>query len=269
MKILCNIGPNWAIGGKDRALRLIDLAAGCGVHGVVFELFNADKLYRDETDRAKFRPFELNEDWIPELRSKAREQGLKFILAPYYLSALRFDVDAWKVDSSELTHEPLLRKMGEEGSPVYLGVAGADMEEIDSAIEWLRPDTERPEDIVIMHDSFGKPTKTKDLNLKKILDLGQEFFPLSVGASVHHTNLALAAIPVFYMADVLEVDFDGEDKKGIASAWSLAPSEVKQLMLLIRSLEDARQCKCAVTLVDEFSRIDKRRDKKDWLRPVL
>lgn len=275
MKILCNIGPNWAVGGKERALRLVDLAAGCGAQGVIFELFNVDTLYRKEDDRKRFRPFQLPNDLLPELYSRARNQNLEFIIAPFGKEFLRHDTDAWKVDSGEITHVPLLKELSRSKLPIYLGTAGSDMEEIDDAIEILRPDA-IPDDIVIMHDTFGRPTKLDELNLRRLLELGEhflrdlggEYLSLSTGACIHNNTTALAAMPVLYMAEVLEVDFDAEDGKGIASSWSFTPSGIRQLRVMIDSLNKARDCGCQMTLTDEFSRIDKRRSPEDWLRPV-
>ena len=275
LEFVAEIGSNWYTGdsggGLDRAKELINSAASHGADAVKFQLFRADKLNRDGGEAIK--GMELPVSWVEELFDHASSRNVEFLCTPFYVEAVRIlnpYVKRWKVASWDLTYAPLLDEISKTGKPVILSTGAATTDEIESAvIDHLRPRKEQLcNDITLLHCTGGYPTQPQDMMLVRIGELGAEFFPSHVGLSSHCTDIAVTASSVLYNAELIEVHYDLEDKKGVESGHSYTPSQFAKLVVLANKLRAAQDCDCVMTLSDKVARNMYRRDPSDWLRPV-
>ena len=127
--VIAEIGSNHD-GSLERALGLVDAAATAGADAVKFQSFRAATLlaprrplpgggWRPNEGYSTLERLELPVEWHAALRDRARERGVLFLSTPFdeeraaLLAAL--GVPAFKLASGDLTHLPLLRRVGGYG----------------------------------------------------------------------------------------------------------------------------------------------------------
>lgn len=277
VEFIAEIGSNWRNGSlaksKKRLFNLIDSAAHHGANAVKLQLFKADLLYRDTNKAKQVKEFELPIKWLPEIVEFCNKVGVEFLCTPFYpdvVDILNEYVSRWKVSSSDITYVPLLEKIRDTGKPVLLSTGFSTMDEVEAAIEVLAPDTNIvPEHITLLHCTGGYPTVIEEVNLKRILDLAETFFPLKVGFSVHTVLPHVVAASILYGVEVIEVHYDLADKEGVETLHSFTPNQFETLVQMTMDISLAKDCRCEMTLGDTIQRTSARRDPGDWLRPVL
>lgn len=278
VEYIAEISSNFVVNGKrakDRAMKLIEEAANSGATTVKFQLLKADLLYRNPDTRTAVEKVELPEEWIPDLMSHAEDNGVEFLCSPFYLDAVdlleHYNVERYKVASWELTNvddvNPLLVKIRDTEKPVLLSTGGATFSEVEHAIEILRPGEETPDDIILMHCNPAYPTSAENAELRRILDLATEFYPLYVGYSCHVADPIIAAASVMYQGKVIEVHFDLDDRKGNETVHSLTPAKFAEMVRYGDMLQKAVEGTPNDFDV-KFARKNYRRDPSDWLRGV-
>lgn len=271
VEVIAEIGSNWRVSddaGENlgRTLKLIDAAASCGVNTVKFQLFRADKLYRDQSRVEQLKPYELPVEWLPEIVGRCNENEVEFLCTPFYLDAVDIlgeFVKRWKVASPDIVYDPLLDKISNDVKPVLLSTGFSHVKEIRNALDILEP-----LDVTLLHCTGGYPTPVCDMNLRRLLDLGEHFFPHRVGFSSHTPVPYLVASSVLYGAEVIEVHFDLDDGLGIETKHSFNPKQLEELVKMARQFEEAKSCGCDMSLDDTVQRTQARRDPSDWLRTV-
>jgi N,N'-diacetyllegionaminate synthase len=277
VNLIADIGSNWAIGSnpKQRAKELIQLAAESQANVAKFQLFRADKLYRDKDKQDAIRQYELPIEWLRELKQVADDSNIELMITPFYLEAVdeleRLGVKRYKIASSDILYEPLLRLVGETKRPVIISTGAATNDEIENAYKWLRPnEDEFVNDVTFLHCVLGYPSAVGDMNLDKLMTLAEIVMPLNIGLSSHCIVPHVTAAAVFYPAvTTIEVHFDAEDRRGVEREHSYTPSALRQLVQTIEQFESAKSCGCTVSLVDAIGRSSYFRDPSDWLRPPL
>lgn len=264
--LVANLRNNWAV-GKNPKQRLFDLAQSaidCGVDAVQVHVF--DRLYREPERQKAADQYRLPPSWLPEL--KAHIGNTKLVVAPYHREAEHIieSADIIALDSFNLNHPGIVEYCSGIHKPLHISVCATDMEEIDDIIEKVRPGDEAPKDVTLLHHPVGKTAL--DLNLRRLLDLGQHFFPLPTGFQVEMNVPHLVASSVLYRIGVINVLFDGADGAGIESKHSFNSITLPQLTRTIEEFTQAMTCGCVWPLVDELARANNRRDPSDWLRPL-
>lgn len=141
-------------GSLDVAMRLIDMAADCGVDAVKFQTFQADKMvsrraakadYQKQTTSAKetqyemIKRLELDEAAHEVLVSHCRSKGLQFLSTPFDLESLdllanRLNLPCIKISSGEITNAPLLLEISRTGKPVIMSTGMSTLGEIETAL---------------------------------------------------------------------------------------------------------------------------------------
>lgn len=278
---VAEIGSNYYVEGKggslNRALELIAEAAAAGATTVKFQLW--DKLYANQEQQQVMNERKLPVEWLPELKKEADRCGVEFLVTPFSVAALEEIlpyVERIKIASWDITFEPLLEAVAETGLPVILSTGASDWEEVENAIEILRPGDEFPDDITLLYCHAGYPVKLEDVNLRGILDLaGQSVLDISelevmrVGLSSHYPDPMINASAVMYGAEMIEAHFDLADNKGLEAGHSLTPHQFKQMVSMAKAFEAA---KGSVLFEGEagrqFCRDNYRRNPEDWLRPA-
>ena len=277
IRFVAEISSNWRAGtdaqSKKRALELIKQAARHGATDVKFQLFRADLMTRNPNPA--LRSLELPVGWLSELHRCAEDNGVQFGCSPFYVDAVRElypFVSEYKVASWEITHVPLLEAIRDTDKNVVMSTGAAIFPEVDEALEILRPETDMAASdfgITLLHCTGGYPTRPEDLTLRRVLDLGDNYFPLNIGLSSHCIVPEVTAAAVLYQASMFEVHFDLEDRKGVENGHSYTPETFAKLVKYANLFKEAMDCQCEFTEDDLSAREQYRRDPSDWLRPYL
>ncbi len=254
--VIAEIGSNHD-GSLERALTLIDAAAAAGADAVKFQSFRAATLlarrrllpsggWEPAAAYATLERLELAAEWHVSLRDRARERGVLFLSTPFdeerasLLAAL--GVPAFKVASGDLTHVPLLRRIGSFGRPVLLSTGLATQEEVDVALAAIADGAgtrERRPPVVLLHCVSLYPLQPGDANLRALATL-RAHYGCPVGWSDHSPGHTLALGAVALGACVVEKHFtDDRSRPGPDHPFAMEPAEFRDLVSAVRELEAA------------------------------
>lgn len=214
------------------------------------------------------KQLELTESELMELKEYCQEQNLNFLVTPFDELSLEFLVDQCKVkkikvSSGDLTDTPFLWKIAKTGLPIILSTGMAMIGEIEKAlvvISYGYVETDKKhadfsweeahniffsdkgqrvlrQNVILLHCTTEYPAPFNEVNLLAISTLAK-IFQLPVGYSDHTEGSAASLGAVALGACVVEKHFTldktmaGPDHKA-----SLEPSELKNLVLMIRQIE--------------------------------
>lgn len=196
--LLAEAGVNHE-GDFDLAKRLVQEAAEGGADGIKFQTYKAEKIasknspaYWDLSKEPTTNQFELfkkyeqfGEDEFKALAKHCKECSIDFLSTPFDLDSATYLaplMDAFKVSSSDITNKPFLEHIAALGKPIILSTGASRVEEIEEALDWLRP-TKVP--VALLHCVLSYPTPDEHANLGMIVDLRRRFPENPVGYSDH------------------------------------------------------------------------------------
>ncbi len=93
-----------------------------------------------------------------------------------------FDMPAYKIASADLTYFSLLETVSSFGKPIILSTGAATFDEIHKTVEFLKT---LKANFALLHCVLSYPTQIKDANLKRIVELKNQFPDLIIGYSDH------------------------------------------------------------------------------------
>lgn len=243
-------------GSFELAKKMVDAAKDAGVDYVKFQTFNPNKLVSkyaekaeyqkkttgsDETQLQMLQKLTLTEDNFLSLRDYCREVGIGFISTPFDLDSIAFletfDMDFWKVPSGEVTNLPYLEAIARTKRKVVMSTGMCDMNEIQDAVEVLEKNGTT--NITLLHCNTQYPTPYEHVNLSAMYSI-RDAMHKEVGYSDHTQGIEVPIAAVAMGATVIEKHFtldknmEGPDHKA-----SLNPSELKQMVVAIRNIEQA------------------------------
>ena len=234
----------------DRALEIVEAAAGTGVHALKLQTYTADILTLDVSDCEFFIEdknslwkgkslYELYKeaytpwDWHEPIMERASELGMLCFSTPFDYTAVDFleelNVPAYKIASFENTHLPLIKKVAATGKPMIISTGMATIAELDEIVRTIRETG--CEQFVLLKCSSTYPATPKNSNVLTIPHM-RELFGCDVGLSDHTMGVGAALAAVAHGATVIEKHFtlrraDG----GVDSAFSLEPEEMRMLVV--------------------------------------
>lgn len=235
-------------GSKERAIEIIKRAAETGVDCLKFQTYTADTI----TLASNKSDFVINDEkslwngrqlhglyheahtpweWHEELFKVANDHGVIAFSSPFDETAVDFlndlNVPMFKVASFEITHLPLIRKIGQTGKPVIISTGMASVEEIETAINTAKEGG--TEDIIILKCTSQYPANASDANLATIADMSERF-GVQVGLSDHTLGIGVGIAAIGYGATVIEKHFTiDRSEGGVDSEFSMEPHEMKSL----------------------------------------
>lgn len=243
-------------GSFKLAKKMVDAAKEAGVDYVKFQTFNPKKLVSkyaekaeyqkertgsDETQLQMLQKLTLTEDNFLSLRDYCKEVGIGFISTPFDLDSIAFletfDIDFWKVPSGEITNLPYLEAIARTKQKVVMSTGMCNMNEIQDAIEVL--ENNGTSEIVLLHCNTQYPTPYEHVNLSAMNTI-KDTLHKEVGYSDHTQGIEVPIAAVAMGATVIEKHFtldknmEGPDHKA-----SLDPTELKQMVMAIRNIEQA------------------------------
>ena len=234
----------------NRALEIVEAAAGTGVHALKLQTYTANTLTLDLSEKEFFIEDKDNLwkgkslyglyqeaytpwEWHKPIMELARDLGMLCFSTPFDETAVDFleelDVPAYKIASSEIIHLPLVKKVAATGKPVIISTGMATIAEIDETVQTIRE--AGCEQFVLLKCTSTYPAFPENSNILTIPHM-RELFGCDVGLSDHTMGVGPAVAAVSHGATIIEKHFtlrraDG----GVDSAFSLEPEEMNSLVI--------------------------------------
>ncbi len=258
--VIAEIGHNHQ-GNLETALRMIQVAASCGVQAVKFQKRDNKTLYTREfynkpydnensygATYGEHREFlEFGMDEYRELKRCAEENQVEFMATAFDHKSVDFleelGVTCYKTASGDLTNIPLLTYIARLRKPMFISTGAATLDEIRIAYEAVIKHNDK---ICLMHCVAGYPTEYHNLNLRVIETLKREFPEAIIGYSGHDNGILAAVIAYMLGATVVEKHFTlNRSWKGTDHKFSLEPEglrkQVRDLRRVDMALGDGRR----------------------------
>ena len=234
----------------DRALAIVDAAAGAGADAVKLQTYTADTMTLDvrtpgfviedknslwagrqlyDLYKEAYTPWE----WHRPIMERAAQHGMHCFSSPFDESAVDFleslNVPAYKIASFECTDLPLIRKVASTGKPMIISTGMASLAEIDEAVRTAR--SAGCKDIILLKCTSTYPATPANTNIATIPHLREAFGTL-VGLSDHTMGVGVSVASVALGACLIEKHFTlARADGGVDSTFSLEPDEFKQLRI--------------------------------------
>lgn len=241
----------------ERAVKIVEAAKYAGADAIKIQTYTADTItlncdeswfqitqgtiWDGTTLHKLYEKAYTPWDWQPKLQKIANELGLDFFSAPFDFSSVGFlqklNIPAYKIASFEITDIPLIRKVAMIGKPIIISTGVATLADIELAVNTCREvGNER---IILLKCCSEYPTPYEDINLNTMKNLG-ETFGCIVGLSDHTMGDTVAVASVAMGAKMIEKHLTlSRADGGVDSAFSMEPSEFKQMVEHIRIVEKA------------------------------
>src|SRR2546423_13094083 len=154
--VIAEIGNNHQ-GSLEQAKQLVDAAKECGADAVKLQKRANRSLYTREFFEQPYdnefsfgrtygehrEALELSPDEYAALQAFARVVGITFFATAFDFESADFlaelDVPAFKMASGDLRNTPLLRRVATFGKPMIISTGGADMSDVERAVEAVFP----------------------------------------------------------------------------------------------------------------------------------
>lgn len=233
----------------ERALAIVDAAAGAGAHAIKLQTYTADSMTLDITEgefvisdpkslwkgqalHALYQQAYTPWEWHAPIMARAKEHGLLCFSSPFDESAVNFletlDVPCYKIASFECVDLPLIRKVAATGKPLLISTGMATVAEIADAVDTAR--AAGCKDLVLFKCTSTYPASPENTNLRTIAHM-RELFGCEVGLSDHTLGVGAAVAAVAFGASVIEKHFTLDRAEGgVDAAFSLEPSEFAGLV---------------------------------------
>lgn len=245
-------------GDINIAKELVDVAVEAGVDAIKFQTFKAEELVCKNAKKAEYqkqytekgesqlemlKKLELDFDKHKELVNYCNTKGIMFLSTPFDLKSIdlleELDLKIYKIPSGEITNYPYLKKIAGLKKKIIMSTGMCYLNEIKSALDVLKENGSKDEDITILHCNTEYPTPIEDVNLNAMITMKNEL-NVNVGYSDHTLGIEVPIAAVAMGASVIEKHFtldkqmEGPDHKS-----SLNPKQLKAMVEAIRNIEKA------------------------------
>lgn len=223
------------------AKKLIDIAIEAGCDAVKFQKRTIEIIYtKEELAKPRENPFggtngdlkrglEFGEEEYAEINRYCKEKGIIWYASCWDEPSVdfieKFNPPCYKIASASLTDDNLLKHTKAKGKPLILSTGMSTMEEINHAVNILGK-----ENLVLLHCTSTYPSDPKELNLKVIQKLKEEF-DCPVGYSGHEVGVASSVIAAVIGACMIERHITLDRAMwGSDQAASLEPQGLKRMI---------------------------------------
>lgn len=244
-------------GVLENAFRLIDAAVDAGVDYVKFQTFKTELSITKGAKKADYqientgkatesqyemvKKLELSYEQHELLIEYCKKRKIKFFSTAFDLESLdylaKIGLEIVKIPSGEITNLPYLRHAAGLFKEVILSTGMAEMSEIRNALDVFIASNIPLENITILHCNTEYPTPMKDVNLKAMSHIENEF-KTKVGYSDHTLGIEVPVAAVALGAVIIEKHFTlDKNMEGPDHAASIEPQELLSMVTAIRNIE--------------------------------
>ena len=232
-------------GDKASLINLLEKADQTGADFVKIQVFNFTELvHLTEGETSDLEQIELSiNDWL-DILSFAESNNINLLAEVYDLPSLQIlknkpSIAGFKIPTADINNSELIKEVAKEAKPVFIGIGGAKIYEIEESIKELSLNGATK--IILLHGIQSFPTKLEDSFLSKV-PLLKEKFNLEIGYADHidaedkHLAILVPSIAVAMGAKYIEkhITLD-RSKKGFDYYSSLNPDEFTNFIKLIKS----------------------------------
>ena len=233
----------------NRAMKIVEAAKAAGVDAVKLQTYTADTMTIDKRDGDFFindekslwngkSLYELYQqaytpwEWQEKIFARCKELGIVCFSTPFDATAVDFleglSCPIYKIASFENIDLPLVRKIAKTGKPIIASTGMATFAEIDDLVHVARENG--CSELTLLKCTSNYPATPDGSNLLTMQDM-KRHFRCDVGISDHTLGIGVAVAAVALGASVIEKHFTlSRSDGGIDAAFSLEPSEMKQLV---------------------------------------
>lgn len=254
--VCAEIGHNHG-GSVETAVKMIKVAARCGVDAVKLQKRDNARLYSRELLEQAYsnensygatygehrHALELGLKQYVSCRTVAGSFSVDFFATAFDEASADFlcevDVPAIKIASGGLTDLALLQYVGSLGTPIILSTGGGSWADVDAAVNVLLAGSSP---FALLHCTAAYPVwNYAELNLLAIVEMRARYPETVIGWSGHDSGIAMSLVAYAYGASIIEKHFTtNRALKGTDHAFSLEPSGMQKLC---RDLERAYEAK--------------------------
>ena len=247
--IIAEVGNNHN-GDIALAKRLVDLSVEANADCVKFQMRDLTSLYVKEENSSfdlgtqytldLLKKFQLTDDELFEVFDYAKSRNIIPLCTPWDLKSFqkleKYGLEGYKVASADFTNFELLEVLCDTGKPLICSTGMSTENEIRSSVNFLK---NKCGQYALLHCNSTYPTPFKDVNLNYLPRL-EELADSVIGYSGHERGYAIPLGAVSMGARIIEKHFtidrgmEGNDHKV-----SLLPEEFKQMVFMIRNLEES------------------------------
>lgn len=240
-------------GDYKLARKLIKLAKESGADCAKFQMRDMESLYKNK-GMAGDASDDLGTQYTMDLLTRfnlptkdmfklfdyCKELGLEPLCTPWDTKSVdlleEYGMQFYKVASADMTNHQLLQRLSETGKPLIISTGMSNSDEIKETASLLR---RKGVAFMFLHCNSTYPAPYKDVNLsylKHLADIGECLVGYSGHERGYHIPLAAVALGVKVVEKHFTVnrDMEGNDHKV-----SLLPEEFKQMVTMIRDIEES------------------------------
>ncbi len=216
--VIAELGVNHD-GSAERALALVDAAAGAGADAVKVQWFEAERLMSRASRLAGYqreagerdpvemlRRLELGADAMAAVVDRAHARGVAAIVTVFSAAlvpgAVSLAWDAYKTASPDIIHRPLLEALCAAGKPLIVSTGAAELQEVLRASLWLE-DARREGRLAFLQCVSSYPAADEDAALGGMAALSGAL-DLPIGYSDHTAGIDTGELAVSLGAVILE-----------------------------------------------------------------
>jgi sialic acid synthase SpsE len=242
----------------SNATKLIDAAVNAGADAVKFQTYSSETLYASNApDFAGYKninqlikDIELPREWQKDLKAYCDDKGIEFMSTPFDEKAveelLDLGVRRMKIAGFEATDPRFVEMVASTKLPIIMS-AGIGFH----GVGWRRfADIfkKHGNHLTLLHCNNAYPTPIEDVRLDSMPSLGNLVEVDAYGFSDHTMSPLTPALAVAKGASVIEKHFTlDRSMEGPDHPFSLEPSELKEMVKLIREAEKVRGHKSEYT----------------------
>lgn len=233
----------------ERALEIVDAAAGAGAHALKIQTYTAEtmtldmegegfsitdsgSLWKGTTLHKLYQEAYTPWEWHEPIFDRCRRRGIIGFSTPFDHTAVDFleslDVPAYKIASFENADLPLIRKAASTGKPMIISTGMATLAELDETIRAAREAGCR--DLILLKCTSSYPATPEESHLRTLPHM-RDLFGVEVGISDHTLGIGVPVAAIALGATVIEKHFTlSRSDGGVDAAFSLEPGEMKRLV---------------------------------------
>ncbi|MEL7252404.1 MAG: N-acetylneuraminate synthase family protein, partial [Bacteroidota bacterium] len=187
----------------------IDALADVGVDAVKFqthiaeaesslaEPFRVKFSYEDDTRFDYWKRMSFSPEQWRGIKEHCDQRGVEFLSSPFSQTAVdlleELGVQRYKIASGEVTNFLMLEKIARTGKPIILSSGMSSYEELDAALEFLRP---FGIELSLLQCTTSYPTPPERIGFNVLTEMRVRYPDLTIGLSEHTSEIftGLAAV---------------------------------------------------------------------------